>query len=138
MAGSSPIQFHIGTVPPMEAFDTRLLSGSPLALKQIGHVRYVPPAAANLRVSSASGGQPSHATPTATSWVASRTASLVEEHQRRAPEFGGTNRDEEGHGHLLRVFQPGSQTDDCLAHRVAPFDCPGDAFCSHRWFSAGC
>src|SRR6476619_109794 len=77
MAGSSPIHCHIGTVPPSEALAANESADNPLALKQIGQTRYVPPAAANRAVSSVSGGQPSQATPTATDPVTSRTASLV-------------------------------------------------------------
>src|SRR6478736_295707 len=77
MAGSSPIHCHIGTVPPSEALATSESAYNPLALKQIGQTRYVPPAATNRAVNSASGGHPAQATPTATDPVTSRTASLV-------------------------------------------------------------
>ena len=37
------------------------------------------------------------------------------EHQGRPPGFGGADRDQEGHGHLLRVFQARAETDHCLS-----------------------
>jgi hypothetical protein len=37
------------------------------------------------------------------------------EHQGRPPGFGGADRDQEGHGHLLRVFQARAETDYCLS-----------------------
>jgi hypothetical protein len=43
------------------------------------------------------------------------------EHQGRPPGFGGADRDEEGHGYLLRVFQAGTETNHCLSSHGCRF-----------------
>ena len=62
---------------------------------------------------------------------------LGAEHQRRPPLFGRAHGDQEGHRHLLRVFQPGTQADHGFAGHAAlhPLGSPDGvpAGCFRAW-----